>query len=129
MKHLIQFTTVLFFLIQTTIYSQTKDIKTHNTIKPQNENVKISTKNLNKFIGKFLLEEGNFIMEIVREKDRMYVITEFSKDQLLLKNQTTLHEFTRGVDFELIKDNKNALKFSQNGYETVLKRVDPKTKK
>ncbi len=51
----------------------------------------------------------------------------FSKVILIQKNVTTLHEPTRGVDLELIKASKDALKYTQNGYETTIKRVIPKT--
>lgn len=133
MKNLIQFTTALFLLVQTIGYSQTKNTKTisekqDTTLKKQNKETKISTKNLKKFIGKYILEEANFTVEIVQEKDKMYIITEFSKDLLTLKNETTLQELTRGVDLELIKNNKDALKFGQNGYEAIIKRVNSKKK-
>jgi hypothetical protein len=133
MKNLIQFTTALFLLVQTIGYSQTKNTKTisekqDNTLKKQNKETKISNKNLKKFIGKYILEEANFTVEIVQEKDKMYIITEFSKDLLTLKNETTLQELTRGVDLELIKNNKDALKFGQNGYEAIIKRVNSKKK-
>ena len=125
MKNLIQLTTVLFLLVQTTGYSQTKSTETIS--KKQEVKTTISTKNLKKFIGEYLLEEANFTLEIVQEKDKMYIVTEFSKDQLILKNETTLREYTRGVDLELIKNDKNSLKFTQNGFETIITRV--KTKK
>jgi exopolysaccharide biosynthesis protein len=120
MKNLIQLSIVLFLLVQTVGYSQTKKPKTNSK---QNSITKIDTKNLKKFIGKYFLEEANFELEIVQKKGKMYIITEFSKDELILTNETTLHESTRGVDLELIKDDKDALKFSQNGYETTIKRV------
>lgn len=131
MKNLIQLSVVFFLLVQTIGYSQTKNTKTiskkqDTTLKKQNKKATISTKNLKKFIGKYLLEEANFTLEIVQEKGKMYIVTEFSKDQLILINETTLHEFTRGVDLALIKNNKNALKFSQNGYKTIIKRVRSK---
>jgi hypothetical protein len=127
MKNLIQLTTVLFLFVQTFGYSQTKNSET--TSKKEKTVTTVDTKNLKKFIGEYVLEEANFTLEIVQEKDKMYIVTEFSKDQLLLKNETTLHEFTRGVDLELIKDNKDALKFTQNGYETIIKRVKTKKEK
>ena len=76
-----------------------------------------------------MLEEGDFELEIVQEDNKMYIISPFSKDILIPKNETTLTELTRGVDLELIKDNKDALKFTQNGYVTTIKRVKPKTEK
>ena len=130
MKNLIQFTTVLFLFVQTIGYSQTKNAKNISKIqdtivKTEKATTKIDTKNLKKFIGTYELVEANFTLDIVQEKGKMYIITEFSKDQLLLKNETTLTEFTRGVDLQLIKGNNNALKFTQNGYETTIEKVKP----
>lgn len=126
MKNVIQLTTAILLLVQTIGYSQTKNSETIS--KEQNtETVKDTTK-LSSFIGTYLLEEADFILEIRQENDKMYIITDFSKDLLTLKNETTLHESTRGVDLELIKDNKDALIFFQNGYETIIKRVKPKAK-
>ena len=120
MKNLILLSTVLFLLVQTTGFSQTKNTVTNSK---QNSMKKVDTKNLKKFIGKYFLEEASFDLEIVQEKGKMYIITEFSKDELILINETTLHESKRGVDLELIRDNKDALKFYQNGYEATIKRV------
>ncbi len=134
MKNLIQITTVLFLLVQTIGYSQTKNTDTiskkqDTILKEQSTKIEIDTMTLKSFVGKYLLEEADFELEIVQEKDKMYIISPFSKDLLILINETTLHEPSRGVDLELIKDDINALKFTQNGYETIIKRVNSKTKK
>lgn len=126
MKNLIQITTVLFLLVQTMSYSQTKENET--TLKKNSTEIKVDTTKLKDFMGTFFLAEGDFNFEIVMENDKMYVISPFSKDILIQTNDTTLHEITRGVDFQIIKGNKDALKFTQNGYETTMKRVKPKTK-
>lgn len=127
MKTLKQITVLAFLLAQTIGFSQTKEQET--TQKEKKETTNVDTKNLKKFIGTYNLVEANFTLDIVQENGKMFIITEFSKDELLLKNVTTLHEFTRGVDLELIEGNENALKFSQNGYVTNIERVKPKTKK
>ena len=124
MKNLIQFTVVLFLLAQTIGYSQTKDTET--IPEKQIAKIEIDTANLKYFVGTYLLVEAGFELEIVKEDDAMFIITEFSKDKLIQRNDTTLNEPTRGVDLELIADNRNALKFTQNGYETIIKRVDSK---
>jgi hypothetical protein len=134
MKNLVQITTVLFLLIQTITYSQTKNAEsipnTQDTIlKKDNTKTKIDTAKFKKFIGKFLLAEGDFILEIIEENNEMYIISPYSKDILTPKNETALQELTRGVVLELIKEDENALKFTQNGYETTIKRVDPKDEK
>ena len=119
-------TTVLFLLVQTIGYSQTKDTET--TSKEQDTKIEIDTTILKSFVGKYLLVEADFELEIVQENDKMFIISPYSKDILIQTNETTLHEPTRGVDLELIKDNKTALKFTQNGYETIIEKVDSKTK-
>lgn len=123
MKHVFQLVTVVLLFVQTIGFSQTEPTTTTST---QETNTTIETEKFKDAIGSFLLEEGNFELEIVQEKDKMYIVTEFSRDILVQKNETTLREPTRGVDLELIADNKNALKFSQNGYETLIKRVTKK---
>jgi hypothetical protein len=132
MKNLIQITTALFLLIQTIGFSQAKSTETiskkqDTILKQQDTKIKIDTTTLKNFVGKYLLIEADFELEIVQEKDKMYIICPFSKDLLILINETTLHEPTRGVDLQLIKDNENALKFTQNGYETIIKKVKHKT--
>lgn len=126
MKALIKITTVLILLVQTMSFAQTKDAEITSETKETES--QIDTKNLKKFVGKYIMEEANFELEIVQEEGKMYIITVFSKDPLVLKNETTITEPSRGVDLELITDNKNGLKYSQNGYETILKRITPKTK-
>ncbi|MEP0266315.1 hypothetical protein [Dokdonia sp.] len=125
MKNVFQITTVLFLLVQTIGYSQTESTTSTPTKQDtvlQKESSKTET-DTKKFIGTYLLEEANFTLEILAENDKMYIVTSFSKDLLVIKNETTLREPTRGVDLELIKDDKNALKYTQNGYVTTIKRV------
>lgn len=134
MKTLKQITLFALLLVQTIGFSQTNstetDTKKVETVqKNEKETIKVDTKNLKKFIGTYNLVEANFTLDIVQEKGKMYIITEFSKDQLLLKDENTLTEFTRGVDLQLIEGNTEALKFTQNGYETTIERVKPKAKK
>jgi hypothetical protein len=73
--------------------------------------------------------EADFVLEILAEDNQLYIKTDFSKDILISINKTTLRELTRGVDLELIEGDSNALKFTQNGYETTIKRVNPVTEK
>lgn len=134
MKTLKQLTILALFLVQTVVFGQTKNtetvsVKQETTQKQESTVKKVDTKNLKKFIGTYNLAEANFTLDIVQEKGKMYIVTEFSKDQLLLKDENTLHEFTRGVDLQLIAGNSDGLKFTQNGYETIIERVKPKAKK
>ena len=129
MKNLFQITTVLFLLVQTIGFSQTKNTGvSSNTQDASTENASTSTEfDAEKFLGKFYLAEADFALEIIEEDNKMYIVTPFSKDILIPKNETTIHELTRGVDLELIKDDANALKFTQNGYVTTVKRVISET--
>ncbi len=132
MKNLIQIATVLFLLVQTIGSSQTKNKETMSKkqdtiLNKQITQTEINSETSKNFIGIFFLAEADFNLEIVMESGLMYIISPFSKDILIQKNVTTLHEPTRGVDLELIKASKDALKYTQNGYETTIKRVIPKT--
>ena len=134
MKTLKQLVIFGLFLIGTIAFAQTKktdavSVKQNTNQNKKSQIKKVDTKNLKKFIGTYELTEANFTLDIVQEKGKMYIITEFSKDELLLKDENTLHEFTRGVDLQLIAGNSDGLKFSQNGYETIIERVKPKAKK
>lgn len=134
MKTLIQITSVCFFLIQTIGYCQTEGAATTGTneetvLKNSNTETEIDIEKFQSFIGTYLLIEADFTLEIVSENSLMYVVSPFSKDILIQKNETTLREPTRGVDLERIVDNDNDLKFTQNGYETVIIRVDATTEK
>lgn len=134
MKNLIQSTLALFLLAQTAGYSQTKTVETNSdqvetSLKAQNAKTETNTQDSNSFLGTYFLAEADFELEIVEEDNKMYIISPFSKDILIQTNETTVHEPTRGVDLELIAKDKNALKYTQNGYETIIKRVKSKTTK
>ncbi len=136
MKNLIQSTLALFLLAQTAGYSQTKTVETNSDQvatslkkKSTNTETETETQDTNSFLGTYFLAEADFELEIVEEDNKMYIISPFSKDILIQTNKTTVHEPTRGVDLELIAKDKNALKYTQNGYETIIKRVKSKTTK
>ncbi len=128
MKNVTQWITILLLCIQTIGYAQTKQLETSSekreviTVK-QKVNANIDMETFKNFIGTYFLAEADFELEIVAEDNKMYIISPFSKDILIQKNESTLREPTRGVDLERIANNKNALKFTQNGYETVIERV------
>ncbi len=134
MKNLIQSTLALFLLAQTAGYSQTKTEETNSeqiatSLKKKSTNTETETQDTNSFLGTYFLVEADFELEIVEEDNKMYIISPFSNDILIQTNETTVHEPTRGVDLELIANDKNALKYTQNGYETIIKRVKSKTTK
>jgi len=83
MKNLFKMTTVLFLFIQTMGWSQT-ETKTITSV--QETNTTVETEKFKDAIGSFLLEEAGFELKIVQEDDKMYIITEFSKDILVQKN-------------------------------------------
>lgn len=125
MKNLISFTSALFILFQTLVFCQTEKENTLPKLQETEQATeKIETEKFRNFIGKFLLEEGNLELEVVQEGDYMYIISPFSKDPLIQKNDSTLREPGRGVDLSSIAGN-DGLQFNQNGYETILKRVAP----
>lgn len=134
MKNAIQVTTVLLLLAQSIGYcqsnttipvSETQD----TTLDKETTKIENYTDAYTPFLGTFLLVEGDFTLEIILEDNKPYIVTEFSKDILIPTNETTLHELTRGVDLELIEGNPDVLKFTQNGYETTIKRVNSNTEK
>ena len=132
MKALQKITLLVFVLIQTIGYSQTDNKETSIDKRTQSQvqadsSTEIDQVQLLKFVGTYFLSEGDFELEIVKEDDKMFIVSPFSKDPLVLKNKTTLYEPTRGVDLALIENNKNALKFTQNGYETIIKRTAAST--
>ena len=87
MKTLFKITTILFLCIQSIGFSQTKDLET--TSEKQEVTTQITDADLEKFIGKFLLVKGDFELEIVREENKVFIISPFSKDVLTTKNKTT----------------------------------------
>ena len=123
MKNLIQITTVLFLLIQTIGYSQTKKTDTISNKQDTNLKQEIDTEKFKAFIGSYFLEEANETLSIIQEKGKLYLADTATKNLLTKKNDTTLYEEKYGVFLELIKSDKNGLKFTQNGYETTIKRV------
>lgn len=126
MKTLQKITLFTFLLVQTVVFSQTQKNETNNekNKKELNEKeTKIDASKLTKFVGKYDLSEGNITLEIVQEKDKMYIISPWSKDLLKVEDENTLLEPTRGVYLKSIKDNENALNYFQNGYETTIKRI------
>lgn len=125
MKNLIKIATALILLVHTIGYSQ--EVRTSNIAKKQDAKTSIDTEKFKSFVGTYLLEEADFELEIVQEDTAMYIVSPFSKDLLVQKNETTLREPTRGVDLERIEADETGLKFTQNGYETVIKRVKPKS--
>jgi hypothetical protein len=125
MKNLIKIATALILLVHTIGYSQEE--RTSTITKKQDAKTSIDTEKFKSFVGIYLLEEADFELEIVQEDTAMYIVSPFSKDLLVQKNETTLREPTRGVDLERIEADETGLKFTQNGYETVIKRVKPKS--
>jgi hypothetical protein len=128
MIKLIQIATALVLFIQTIGYGQTEQAAVtiendQTTATEKSETPKIDAETAEIFVGTYYLSEADFRLEIVLEENEFYIISPFSKDPLFQKNETTLRELTRGVDLEIMEDTRNALKYTQNGYETTIKRV------
>lgn len=133
MKNLIQLVTALILTVffQTTGYSQTEETSAISE-KQEVVDAKADTKaelDSAPFIGTYFLSEADLQLEIIEEDNKLYLVSSFSKDILVPTNETTLRELTRGVDLELIANDNTALKFTQNGYETTIKRVVATTEK
>ncbi|MFP2994779.1 hypothetical protein ABN763_02665 [Spongiivirga sp. MCCC 1A20706] len=124
MKTLQHITLVAFLCIQAMVFGQTENAEANAN--QEKAKTTIETEKFKDAIGTFLLVEGDFELQIVQKEEKMYIITEFSNDILIQKNDSTLCEPTRGVDLSLIAGNTNGLHYSQNGYETILKRVEEK---
>lgn len=63
-------------------------------------------------------------MEIIEEDNKRYLLAEAQgvKSELIQKNETTLFDTTVGATLERLEDSNEGLKFSQNGFETLIKR-------
>lgn len=133
MTTLQQLTLLAFVLIQSIGFSQTENTETiskkqDTTLEMQNTKTAIKTEDLKNFIGKYYLIEADITLEIAQENGKLYLLSPGSKDLLTQKNETTLREAKRGVDLEIIEGNNTALKYTQNGYVTTIKRVVSETK-
>lgn len=86
----------------------------------------LDVKNYTDVLGTYLIKEADLVLKITQEGDKMYLVSEGQgvKDELTLKNTNTLYEAKYGVTLERIDGDTNALKFSQNGFETIIKRVN-----
>lgn len=131
MNHLIQLSMVIALFFQSIAFSQTANLETtdkENGIITNVENQKeeTQTNTYEDFIGSYYLTEANLTLTITQESDKYYLVSPGAKDMLTKKNDTTLYEAMRGVTLERIEGDKNALKFTQNGYVTTIKRVDTK---
>jgi len=128
MKNVFQITTALFLVFQTMGYSQTNTsepiTKDQDSVSTQDVLTEFDTDEYKDFVGTYFLAEADFELEIIQEDNELFIISPFSKDKLVLKNETTLREPTRGVDLQLIENDNTALKFSQNGYVTNIKRIN-----
>lgn len=127
MKTLQQIILLAVFLISTVVFGQIKETtkKLSKEKVEQQQKTKVDTKKLEKFVGKYNLSEANLELEIIQENDKMFIKSPWGKDPLKIQDENTLVEPTRGVYLTLIKDDANALKYFQNGYETKMKRVNP----
>lgn len=77
------------------------------------------------YVGSFLLKEANINFNILLQEDKMFleVKEQGVKSQLFQKDKNTLFDAVVGATFSIIKDNDNAMTFSQNGFVTTINRV------
>lgn len=132
MKHVVKILTAMILLIQSMAFSQTSALVTASKgneaiTKVESTEKEIATNSYKAFLGSYYLAEAGIALTIIEEKGTYYLTSPDSKDVLFPTNETTLTEIKRGVKLELIEGDSNGLKFTQNGYETVIKRVKPET--
>ncbi|MCH2230358.1 MAG: beta-lactamase family protein [Crocinitomicaceae bacterium] len=95
----------------------------------QGEEVKLNNSfDLDKFkhlVGSYELKQNGMLFEFSIEDNRLYltVPSQGIKCEMNQKNSTTIVDTQVGANFELIEGNNEAIKFSQNGFETQLNRV------
>ncbi len=119
------------------IFSNTKNIPLKATLKKDVFSVLtskeinkalggISAKNMKRFAGKYLLKEANLTFEIIKEGNKLFLSVEAQgiKSLLTQTNETTLTDSTVGATIEYLEGEEDLLKFSQNGYETKLHRIN-----
>ena len=132
MKHVVKISIAMILLIQSMAFSQTSEPVTASKANDAITNVEstekeIVTNSYKAFLGSYYLSEASITLTIIEEKGNYYLTSPGSKDVLFPTNETTLTEIKRGVNLELIEGDSDGLKFTQNGYETVIKRVKPET--
>ncbi len=118
------------------IFSNTKNIPLKATLKKDvlsvlkgikiNETFGvISSENMKRFVGAYLLKEANMTFEIIEENNQLFLSVEAQgiKSLLTQKNETTLIDSTVGASIEYLEGEENLLKFRQNGHELKLHRI------
>lgn len=82
--------------------------------------------NFKEHIGTYFLKEANLILKIAIENTKMFLISEDQsiKSELTQKDENTLIEATTGVSLTKVKGNTNSLSFNQNGFTTIIKRIN-----
>ena len=102
----------------------TTDLKAYVTNEPIKPTLAIDIETFRDFIGTYYLEEAKLVLEIIEEGNKLYLLAEAQgvKSELIQKNKSTLFDTTVGATLERLEDSDAGLKFSQNGFETLIKR-------
>jgi len=104
------------------------DLDAYLTNKTIKNTLALDVSQFRDFIGTYHLEEAKLVLEIIEEDNKLYLLAEAQgvKSELIQKNVTTLFDTTVGATLERLEDSDDGLKFSQNGYETIIKRTTTK---
>ncbi len=81
------------------------------------------------YAGKYLIKEANLVLEVVVEGNKIFMVSEAQgvKSQLFQKDKNIFFGADVGASLTLIADNKKALTFRQNGFETIINRIEKDT--
>jgi CubicO group peptidase (beta-lactamase class C family) len=93
------------------------------------EGFKKVDKKFKSYAGKYLIKKANLILEVVVEGDKIFIASEAQgfKNPLFQKDENTFFDPQLGVSLTLIADNNKALTFNQNGFETIINRIEKDT--
>ncbi|PKB44420.1 CubicO group peptidase (beta-lactamase class C family) [Cellulophaga sp. RHA19] len=89
---------------------------------------KIDLKKFKKYTGTYLLKEANLTLNIIQENNKMYLVVDAQKvkSELIQKNDKALYDTTVGVILTQIEGDSNSLEFNQNGFKTVISKINSK---
>jgi len=93
------------------------------------QNLKKIDEAFKNYAGKYLIKEANLVLEVVVEGDKIFIASEAQnfKHQLFQKEKNIFFDPQLNVRLTLITDNNNALTFNQNGFETIINRIEKET--
>lgn len=100
----------------------------HNKLVVKKLNINIS-EDFKDFVGKYVLEKVNAELEIIIEKDQMFMLIQDQKVLLAYQDQNTLYDVKVGVRLKRNTDDNNTLTFTQGGFTDKLNKKIVETSK